>query len=431
MCRFPRVTGMQVLQVVWDGGGNAPMQLGIARALVAGGNEVRILASSSLRERVEATGSAFVPFQRAPDISMSSKETDSVRDWGARTPLGSTARFRDRLIFGPALDFALDVLDELQRHPADVVAFDYLLLGAAVGAEKAGIPMAALIHNPYPLPTAGVPPFGLGLMPARGVPGRVRDGVLRVASKRLLGPGLDALNGARRQLELQPLDRYDAQLRRCDLLLVLTIPDLDFGSNADLPPNVRYVGPVLDSAEPHGSAGADWQTTDGRPFVVVSLGTTYQRQDGLASRVARALGELPVRALLTTGPAVDPDEIVPPVNVDVRRFVPHVEVMPHADLVVCHGGLGTVHAALAHGVPLICIPHGRDQGDNAARVVEAGAGLRVSRIASAGRIRSALQRALADESLRPAARRLELAIRHLDGTAGAVQELETLGGVRA
>ncbi len=84
-----------------------------------------------------------LPFQRAPDASMSSKESDSIRDWAARTPLGSTARFRDRLIFGPALDFALDVLEEFERHPVDVVAFDYLLLGAAVGAEKAGVPTVA------------------------------------------------------------------------------------------------------------------------------------------------------------------------------------------------------------------------------------------------------------------------------------------------
>ncbi len=402
------------------------MQLGIARALVARGNEVRILASTSLRERVEATGSAFVPFQRAPDFSMSSRETDSVRDWGTLTPLGSTARFRDRLIFGPALDFALDVLDELERHPADVVAFDYLLLGAAVGAERAGIPMAALIHNPYPLPAPGVPPFGLGLMPARGVPGHVRDTVSAALAKRLFKPGLTALNAARRQLELQPLDRYDAQLRRCDRLLVLTIPELDFASNAELPAKVRYVGPVLDSGKQQDSAAVQSPKTDDRPFVVVSLGTTYQRQDKLASRVARALGEIQVHALITTGPAIDPGEISPPANVEVRRFVPHGDVMPHADLVVCHGGLGTVHAALAHGLPLICIPHGRDQGDNAARVVVAGAGLRVSRVASARRIRSAVQRALADKSLRPAARGLERAVRCRDGAAGTVQELEAL-----
>lgn len=406
------------------------MQLGIARALVAAGAEVRVLASTSLRERVEATGSVHVPFQRAPDASMSSKESDSIRDWAARTPLGSTARFRDRLIFGPALDFALDVLEEFERHPVDVVAFDYLLLGAAVGAEKAGVPTVALIHNPYPLPAPGVPPFGLGLMPTRRMVGRIRDAVFAAVAKRVLQPGLVPLNAARRQLGLAPHDRYDAQLRSCDRLLVLTAPELDFASNAELPTNVRYVGPVLDG-EPQQDGGEAYEKGTSQPFVVVSLGTTYQRQEKLARRVTRALGEMQVCALLTTGPAIDPGEILAPANVVVRRYVPHDEVMPHADLVVCHGGLGTVHAALAHGIPMVCMPHGRDQGDNAARVVAAGVGLRVSRVASVRRLRSTFKSALSTESLRPAAADLKQAIRRQDGAAGTVRELEALAGTRA
>jgi UDP:flavonoid glycosyltransferase YjiC (YdhE family) len=136
---------------------------------------------------------------------------------------------------------------------------------------------------------------------------------------------------------------------------------------------------------------------------------------------------LPVNALLTTGPAIDPGEIPTPANVRIERYVAHDQVMPQADLVICHGGLGTVHVALAHGVPLICIPHGRDQGDNAARVVAAGAGLRTSRFASARMIRATVTHALADESLRAAAARLAQAIRCRDGAAGAVRELGVLG----
>lgn len=387
---------------------------------------MRVLASTSLRERVEHAGATFASFHRAPDICMSSPHTDPVRDWKAKTALGSTARYRDRLIFGPSLEFACDVLADLERHPADVVAFDYLLLGAAIGAERAGVPTAALIHNPYPLPEPGIPPFGLGLMPARGAPGRLRDRVLTASGKRLLKPGLKAANGARVELGLEPLDRYDAQLRRCDLLLMLTSPELDFGSEADLPASVRYVGPILGGDEGEQSGGAHWRTPDARPLVVASFGTTYQRQEGLALRVSRALGELDVRALLTTGPALDPDRISAAPNVEVRRFVPHPEVMPHARLVVCHGGLGTVHVALAHGVPLICMPHGRDQGDNAARVVVAGAGLRVSRFASVRRIRPAVERALADDSLLQRATRLGKASGRRDGAAEAVRELEIL-----
>lgn len=400
------------------------MQLGIARALVARGHEVRILGGTALRDRVEACGAGFTPFVRAPDISMSSPDTDSVRDWQSKTPIGATIRFRDHLMFGPSLEFATDVIDELDRNPADVVAFDYLLMGAGTGAEKAGVRSAAVIHNPYPLPEPGIPPFGMGLMPARGLPGRIRDRLLQASAERLFKPGLRSLNRARAELGLEPLERYDDQVRRSDLQLVLTSPELDFGSRADLPTSVRYVGPVLDGEKVLRSAEAD--TAAAEPFIVASLGTTYQRQEALVRRVSQALGGLPVQAILTTGPAMDPGEVEAPDNVEIRRFVPHEEVMPRARLVVCHGGLGTVHAALAHGVPVLCLPHGRDQGDNRARVVAAGAGLGLSRHASVRRIRSAIERALGDDALRQGARRLASSIESLPGAAGAVQELEAI-----
>ena len=58
----------------------------------------------------------------------------------------------------------------------------------------------------------------------------------------------------------------------------------------------------------------------------------------------------------------------PPATIHVARFVPHQDVLPQAAAVITHAGLGTVHAALAHGLPLVCMPIGRDQPDIAARV---------------------------------------------------------------
>ena len=100
-------------------------------------------------------------------------------------------------------------------------------------------------------------------------------------------------------------------------------------------------------------------------------------QEDLLQRAADALGRLPVHALVTTGPAVDPAAIRAPRNVSVRRWVRHADVLPSCSAVLTHGGHGTVIKALAAGVPLVIAPLGRDQPDNAARVVHAGAGLRV------------------------------------------------------
>ena len=90
--------------------------------------------------------------------------------------------------------------------------------------------------------------------------------------------------------------------------------------------------------------------------------------------------------------------------------------------------MGTVHAALAAGVPLVCMPGGRDQDDVAARVVFHEAGVRVSQGASAAKLRRAVERALGDESLRAGAARFAREFEGQDGAANAADELEELAG---
>lgn len=417
---------MRVLLVVWDGGGNVPPQLLIARWLVERGHEVNVLGHRSLRDRVERTGATFMGFTNAPEGDSSRPETDLIRDWEGRTPIGALARTRDNLMYGPALGFARDVVCAAEEWTPDVVAFDYLLVGAGIGAERAGVPAATLVHTPYPLPAEGVPPFGMGLMPARGPLGRARDTVLARAFDLLLAPGLVAANAARRELGMSPLEHYSDQLHRADVALVLTSAALDFAGSAPLPPNVRYVGPVLDRRSAPEEWDPPWPDDHPDPIVLASFSTTFQDQRDLARRVLDAVGGLPVRCLLTSGPALSLDGFRIPPNVEVRAFVPHAAVLPHAGLVITHAGLGTVHAALAAGVPLLCIPDGRDQNDNAARVVARGTGQRARRKASPRRLRRLIVATLQSEAMRRNAQRMADRFADEDGAARAGHEIEAL-----
>ena len=141
-------------------------------------------------------------------------------------------------------------------------------------------------------------------------------------------------------------------------------------------------------------------------MVLVSLSSTVMGQEGLLQRAADALGQLPVHALVTTGPAVDPAVIRAPQNVSVRRWVRHADVLPSCAAVVTHGGHGTVLKALAAGVPLVIAPLGRDQPDNAARVICARAGLRVRKTADIATLQRAIGRVLDDDRYRDAARHM-------------------------
>ena len=89
-----------------------------------------------------------------------------------------------------------------------------------------------------------------------------------------------------------------------------------------------------------------------------------------------------------------------------------------------HAGLGTVHAALAHGLPLVCLPLGRDQPDNAARVAWHGAGLRLSPNSRPSDIRAAVETVLSDPQLSASARRLSTAIAEERPAEKAAKALE-------
>ncbi len=411
----------------WNGGGTTPPVLGIARALLARGHAVRVLADPVLHDEVRAAGAEHVPWTRAPHVTRPGAEHDLIRDWEARTPMGGLARARDAVMTGPAGAFAADVLAEHARRPADVVVAETVLLGVLAGAEAAGIPSAALVTTVNPLPQEGVPAFGPGLPPARGPLGHARDRLLRRIGTGLWDRGLPELNAARAGLGLPPLAHTLDQAARADRVLVLTSAAFD-PPGGGLPPHVVTVGPRLDDPAWAG----EWTPPAGdAPLVVVGLSSTFQDQERVLGRVAAALGTLPVRGLVTTGPAVAPAAVPAPANVEVVAAVPHAEVLPRAAAVVTHGGHGTTIKALAHGVPVVVLPMGRDQLEVAARVVRAGAGVRVRPGAPARAIAAAVRRVLDEPAHRAGAARVAAAIAAERAEDRAVAELEALAARRA
>ncbi|HEX6234150.1 MAG TPA: glycosyltransferase [Jiangellaceae bacterium] len=408
------------LLALWAGGGNVPPQLGLARQLAVAGNRVRVLAPAALQQRIEAAGLEFEPYRNTPEHDESDPARSVIRDFELRSPIAAAKAQRDRLLGDFAEPVAKDILAILERDPADTVVFDFMLLGALFAAEKADIPAAMLVHTIYPFPAPGLPPFGNGWSPRSGRLGSARDKLGAVAFQRVwLNPLTTRLNEVRDRLGLRP-SSFEDMLNAVPRILVLTSGSFDFP--ARLPANVRYVGPHLEPVDETAPWEAPWPAGDTRPLVVVSLSTTYQGQETLVRNTVEAVGQLPVRALITAGPVQVPGGQVPP-NVHVARFVPHASVLPHAAAVVTHAGHGTVMAALRHGLPLVCLPMGRDQGDIAARVAWHGAGVRLSARSNAAKIGTRIEQVLRDPAFTTAAQRLAATIAETEAAGTGVNEL--------
>ena len=410
-----------LLMCAWDGAGATPPLMSVAKALVGRGHNLRVLADPVLRPDVEATGAEFVSWTRAPHRTERSPSTHIIGDWIADDPMENFARLRDRLSIGPAAAFAADVLEELARRPAAAVLTEMLLFGPQVAAEAAGVPCIVLNPTINTVPAPGVPPFGAGLMPATSDAERRRDDEIAATMTAAWDEALPALNAARAEHGLEPLEHVLDQGRSVDRILVLTSRAFDL--LGPLPPTVKHVGPRLADVAWAG----DWSAPPGtEPLVLVALSSDFQDQEDLLRRIVAAVGALPVRAVVTTGVGVDPDTIDAPANVQVVRAAPHSAILREAALVITHCGHGITIKSLAAGVPLVCLPMGRDQHDVAVRVVHAGAGVRLEHSASPAEIGAAAGEVLADGSYRRAAERIAAVIAEETSTDLAVAEIEAV-----
>jgi UDP:flavonoid glycosyltransferase YjiC (YdhE family) len=141
------------------------------------------------------------------------------------------------------------------------------------------------------------------------------------------------------------------------------------------PATVRFRAPgTVDD-----TALEDWWGASDAPLVYATFGTVLGHMS-IAARIYRmalaALARLDVRVLLTVGHRFDRTALEPvPANVHVEPWVDQAHVLPEADVVLCHGGSGTVYGALAAGVPLVMTPLFADQFVNGRRVADCGAGL--------------------------------------------------------
>jgi UDP:flavonoid glycosyltransferase YjiC (YdhE family) len=199
--------------------------------------------------------------------------------------------------------------------------------------------------------------------------------------------------------------------------VLVTAPEW-FDLELDYPAHVVHAGPL-------GIRTRRAPPRPGPPHVLLSFSTTVvEGQLSAIQRVCDAIDGIGTRATLTLGPAVDRRRLRLPDGLEVDEWANHDALLADCTAVITHGGLGTPLRALAHGVPLLLLPLGRDQAFNAARVSELGAGIQLSPDAEPAAIWSALDRLLHDPSYSTSAARLATRIATDEPDRRATEALE-------
>ena len=376
---------MDILAVTWDAGGNLPPMFGLGHELVRRGHTVRCLAPEALRAGVAKAGMELRPLTRGapydPRVAMSDE---------------ASQRAQGAVFFGEG--YGDDVTAEIDRAPPDAVVIDCFLVAAQAAAAARGIPTILLAHTP---PGWFLPFWNSALLPPTN------------AARRLAGV---------------PLVGSAAELwSRAERVIAATVRQFDEADIVAAVPNLIYSGPIFEASTNEKVELESVAPRGDDPLVVVGLSTTFMEQEQLLGRVIEALARMKVRGVVTAGPAVDVSRLPTAPNLRIHRWVPHTALLEKAALVITHGGQSTVARALSQGVPLLCVPLGRDQGYIARRVEELGAGLTADKDASADTLADRAATVLQSPEFYHVARRIVELMASADGGAvAAATEVETI-----
>lgn len=382
------------LFITWDGGGNQPPAVGIAQELRDQGHDVIFACYESQRPYFQRRGFSLELLERSSKGMLGAPPEHMIPgmvEWVWAAP-----------------EHFHDVPEVVARVQPDVLVVDCLMTGALAAAEDLDMPVAALFHS------------GPGLLVPPG--GRWEGFVLTT---------LNSLRAAQGRAEISTL----WELWGFFPTLCTTITELD-PLASQVPASFEYVGPVFERTTPSGWQ-SPWPAEDHRPLIMVSFSTTnLWDQTSRIQKTLEALTNRECRVLVTTGMA-DASKVDVPDNAALIAYVPHHEVLPHVALMVTHAGHGTVSAALAHSVPLICLPNkAADQPALAARLEALGAGRALDGdAATSAEIAAAIAQVLTDDSYSAVARRLEKLIAGAPGAATSAVRLSDLarrvGGPKA
>jgi len=407
--------------------------LPVAGELLSRRHEVVWYTGEKVRSKVEATGARYLPHVQARDVDGDAFDAE----FPERVNKKGLARFRYdmREIFIAAVPGQVaDLQSYVDDHGPDVIVAEPAMAAAAsVLNKRLGLPYATVGIGPLMMRSSDTAPFGLGLKPSSSPLGRLRNRSLDAVVQRTLFAAIDRdyrATAAKLGLDSVAGGVFDAAVSPY-LFLQPTVPSFEY-PRSDLPPQVRYVGPLLPPAPADYTPPPWWNELDGeRPVVLVTQGTVATDPQELLLPTLEALRTEPVQVIGVTGGA-DPATLPPPPpNARVEAFVPFAPLLPRVSVMVTNGGYGGMHYALANGVPLVVVGATEEKPEAVARVNWSGVGIGFRRQrARPTEVRSAIRRILTDRSYRDRAHAFAAECARYGGRARAAELLEELGSTR-
>jgi UDP:flavonoid glycosyltransferase YjiC (YdhE family) len=417
---------LRILFTTWSFPGHIHPTVALARALAERGHDVAFSTGERARAAIERQGFRLYAFEHLDEEKVYATVFSPI----SRSKLSRAAVLNDWML-KTLPDQVRDQQFVLADWKPDVVISDVTMWGTPlVLHELTGVPCVICSFAPgCMIPSPDLPPWGLGLPSPHSWWTRLRCRTASLLTEKYLAGFRRTGNEMRARYGLAPLTiPIHEYLATMPLYLVPSVPELDY-NRVGLPPSVHYIGPLIWN-DTNRAGSVEWLATlsHDRPWVHVTEGTMHVYKPFLLQAAARGLANLPMEVIMTTGGSRDPEGLdlgaLAP-NVRLEPWIPHTELFPRTDVVITTGGAGTVLTALEAGIPLLIVPTEWDKPDNAQRVVEAGAAIRIAPgRCSPRRLREAVERLLSDQSYRDNAKQLARILKGLNGPQRAAELIE-------
>jgi len=403
--------------------GDVLPMLALGRALLAAGNDVRIVAHVMFRASAQADGLVWAPLEGDPNALLADPMFAGALRLDGQPPIRS---LRDTMRFvHAARSEVAQMLRSAWRAARDagcIIVGLPTTWGQTI-AERLGVPCVWALCQPIGRTAAFASPF----QPWSGSLGGSYNRLSHLlAEQALWRPWRAELQRWRAELGLSchDADPFAAARRARSPFVYLYSPAL-----VPRPPD--WPDHHIVAGYWRAGAAGPWRPSPELARFLDAGAPVYAGFGSMAAGRERELATGIFEAATGSGRRVvlqlSRPELVPvaPPEVLVIGPAPHEQLFARVAAAIHHGGAGTSHAAVRAAIPSIAVPCGVDQYFWGHRVAALGAGLPPLRPARQGRLGERLalsiERLLGDARLRANAERLAHRLRAEDGIAVAAE----------
>ena len=373
--------------------GHTNPTLGVVRELIARGNEVWYYSYEPLRDKIEATGARFIACD-AYDTEQTLTPKDAAR-------VGKDLAFSIQILVDTTLALDDMVCRDMEQLKPDCIVADSMAVWGKAVAKKLGIPFVSSTTT-----------FAFNRHSAK---------IMKQSPKQALSLLLSMPKITKHIKRLQnkgyPINSFLDIIQNDDQTHTIVYTSPQFQPCSDtFSDKYAFVGPSI------RPVSAAIQKTKDR-LVYISMGTVNNDLLSLYQNCISALADTELQVIISVGHTVPIEAFGQlPENISIFPQIDQIAVLQKADVFLSHCGMNSVNESLFFGVPLIMLPQTAEQGGVAERVLQLGAGLKLTRTLPVS-IREAVYTVLEDPSYRKNADIISAQFQQCSGAVGAAEKI--------